>query len=201
MTEWLKQSTAVTIPLGPFLDEDDGKTAETLLTIQKADLRLKKNGGNMAAASADQGASDAGAPHDELGVYDGSLDATDTDTLGRLDIFIHEAGALPVKQSYMIVPANVWDSVFGADKLQVDLVEKSVNVGLTNQEKADVNAEADTALTDYDAPTKAELDAAEAAIIAGPVTVDDSTPLNANVQQINDVNLVGDGNVTPWGPA
>ena len=44
---WLKQNTAITIKLGPFVDEDDGKTAETGLTIEQADVRLSKNGGNM----------------------------------------------------------------------------------------------------------------------------------------------------------
>lgn len=41
---------------------------------------------------------------------------------------------------------------------------------LATQAKAEVNAEADTALSDYDAPTKAELDAAQAAIIAAVPT-------------------------------
>ena len=45
---FLKQSTAVTVKIGPFVDEDDGKTAETGLTISQADVRLTKNGGNMA---------------------------------------------------------------------------------------------------------------------------------------------------------
>lgn len=122
--DYLKQSTAVTVKLGPFVDADDGSTAETALTIQKADLRLSKNGGNMAAASADQGTSDAGAPHDELGVYDGTLDVTDTNTLGRLRVDIKKAGALPYWKEWTVLPANVYDSmVAGSDKLQVDAVE------------------------------------------------------------------------------
>ena len=44
---YLKQSTAVDVILGPFVDEDDGKTAETGLTIAQADVRLSKNGANM----------------------------------------------------------------------------------------------------------------------------------------------------------
>jgi len=123
MTQWLKQSTAVTVKWGPFVDSGDGSTPEAGLTIQKADVRLAKNGGNYAAASADQGAADAGASYDENGDYDGSLDDTDTGTLGRLRVSIIEAGALPVWHEYMIVPANVWDSLFGADKLQVHAAE------------------------------------------------------------------------------
>lgn len=125
MTEWLKKSTAVTIKLGPFLGDTDAKTAETGLTIQKADVRLSANGANMGAANADQGAGDAGADHDELGYYDISLDTTDTTNLGRLQVMVHKAGALPVWATYMVVPANVWDSMFGADYLQTDMTQVS----------------------------------------------------------------------------
>lgn len=121
---WLKQSTSATIKLGPFVDSTDGVTAETALTIQKADVRLSKNGGDMAAASADQGASDAGAAHDELGYYDISLNATDTGTLGRLRVMVSESGALPVWRDFLVVPANVYDSlVAGSDTLQGDVTQ------------------------------------------------------------------------------
>ena len=45
MPAWLKQSTAVDIALGPFVDSADGFTAETALTLSQADIRLKKNNG------------------------------------------------------------------------------------------------------------------------------------------------------------
>lgn len=142
MTQWLKQSTATTVKMGPFVDSGDGTTAETGLTIQKADVRLSKNGGNYAAANADQGTSDAGAAHDELGDYDISLDATDTNTLGRLRVIIKESGALAVWADFMVVPANVWDSLFGADKLQVDV---------TQVEGSDATSEIASAVWDEDA--------------------------------------------------
>lgn len=100
---WLKQSTAATIKLGPFLDDADGKTAETALTIAQADIRLSKNGGDIAQTN-----NAAGATHDELGYYDVPLDTTDTNTLGRLKVAVSESGALPVWQDFMVVPANVW---------------------------------------------------------------------------------------------
>ena len=40
MAQWIKQSTASTIKLGPFLDDTDGKTPETGLTISQADIRI-----------------------------------------------------------------------------------------------------------------------------------------------------------------
>ena len=48
MSRELRQSTAVTVKFGPMVDEDDGKTAETALTIEDTDIYLSKNGGTMA---------------------------------------------------------------------------------------------------------------------------------------------------------
>jgi len=112
-------------------------TAEDGLTIQKADVRLSKNGGNMAAAAADQGESDAGAAHDELGYYDISLGTGDTDTLGRLKVMVSESGALPVWAEYEVVPANVFDSIVaGTDKLDTNAAE----LGGTAQTGRDIGA-------------------------------------------------------------
>lgn len=120
MDGFLKQSTAVTVKIGAFIDQTDGFTAETGLTISQADVRLSKNGGNMAQKN------DATAcTHDELGMYDCPLNATDTDTLGILKLNVHESGALPVWHTFMVMPANVYDSLFSTDKLQVDAVEVS----------------------------------------------------------------------------
>lgn len=108
MALFLKQSTAVDIGLGPFLDDTDGKTAETALTITQPDIRLKKNGGAWAQKNAAQTLS-----HEEAGWYAVSLDSTDTNTLGVLIVAIHETGALPVWEKFQVVPANVYDSLVG----------------------------------------------------------------------------------------
>ena len=113
---WLRQSTAVTLLIGPFVDEADGKTAEIALTIAQADVRLSKNGGNMA-----QKGDATSCTHDEIGYYTCPVSTTDTDTLGILKVMVHKTGALPVWHEYMVVPANVWDSMFGADMLKVDV--------------------------------------------------------------------------------
>jgi hypothetical protein len=114
----LKQSTAVTVKIGPFIDDTDGKTAETGLTLSQADIRLSKNGGDIAQKN-----ESSAATHDELGYYNCALDTTDTETLGRLQLAVHESGALPVWHEFMICPANVWDSLFGEDRLQVHAAE------------------------------------------------------------------------------
>lgn len=117
---WLKQSTAVTVKMGPFLDSTDGNTAETGLTLTQADIRLSKNGGNMAQKN-----DASAATHDELGYYDCDLDATDTGTLGRLKLMVHESGALPVWHEYMVVTANFYDTMCSTDHLDVNAIEIS----------------------------------------------------------------------------
>ena len=155
MTQLLKQSTAATIKIGPFVDSTDGVTAETGLTISQADIRLSKNGGAFAQTN-----NATGATHDENGYYGVPLDTTDTNTLGRLRVAVNESGALPVWQDFMVVNANVYDSLIGgSDNLQVDAVQIEGS-DATDQ----INAAADTALTDYDPPTKAELDSGLAAL-------------------------------------
>lgn len=137
--QFLKQSTAVTLKLGPFVDEDDGKTAETGLTISQADVRLSKNGGNMAQKN-----ESTSCTHDEIGFYDCPLDTTDTGTLGRLLVAVHETGALPVWAEYMVLPANTYDSlVSGSDYLQADAVQVE-GADATDQ----INAACDTAISD-----------------------------------------------------
>ncbi len=119
MTTWLKQSTATDVELGPFVDDTDGKTAETGLTISQADCQLIKNGG--AAAQKNDATS---ASHLAGGHYKVPLNTTDTNTLGRLRLYVNESGALPVWRDFMVLPANIYDSlVGGSDYLDVNTVQ------------------------------------------------------------------------------
>jgi hypothetical protein len=115
MDGWLKQSTAISMRIGPFLDETTGKDAETGLTISQADVRLSKAGGDFAQKN-----EATSCTHDEIGYYICPLNTTDTDTLGLLKLAVHESGALPVWHTFMVLSANVYDSlVAGSDKLTV----------------------------------------------------------------------------------
>ena len=118
MAQWLKQSTQITVKIGPFVDSTDGNTVEGGLTLTQPDIRLSKNGAAFAQKNAAQTLT-----HDENGYYGLTLDTTDTATLGRLTVHVHETGALPVWHEFMVVPANVWDSFFASDALQVHAVE------------------------------------------------------------------------------
>jgi len=119
----LKQSTAATIKLGPFIDDTDGKTAETALSIAQADVRLSKNGGDFAKKN-----STTSTTHDENGYYDISLNATDTGTLGRLRVAVSKSGALPVWQDFLVVTANVYDTLCSTDSLDVNVTSLADDV-------------------------------------------------------------------------
>jgi hypothetical protein len=128
---YLRQSTASQeIPLGYFVDSTDGNTEKTTLTIANTDIKLWKNGATTLANK-----NSGGATHISNGIYYAALDATDTDTLGPLVIFVHVSGSLTVRLECCVLAANVYDSLIGgADNLQVDTVQ----VGGTAQTAGDL---------------------------------------------------------------
>lgn len=108
MTQYLRQSTAATLKIGPFVD--DTGAALTSLTLSQGDIRLSKNGGNYAQKN-----ESTSCTHDELGDYDCPIDTTDTNTLGRLKLLVGESGALLVWHEYTIIPADIYDTMFTAN--------------------------------------------------------------------------------------
>lgn len=108
----LRQSDAMELKLGPFVDSTDGNTDETGLTISQADVQIAK-----CAAAGDCGAfaqkNDAGScAHDAIGIYECDFNATDTDTVGILEIAVHESGALPVFKTCAVVETAIYDSLY-----------------------------------------------------------------------------------------
>jgi hypothetical protein len=101
----LRQSTATTIVLGPFVAASDGVTAQTALTIAQADVRLSKAAGAFAQKNNSTSCS-----HMENGNYSCPLSATDSDTLGPLRVHVAKSGALPVWEECLVVPAAVYDA-------------------------------------------------------------------------------------------
>lgn len=102
---WLRQSTASQqVLLGPFLDDTDGKTAETGLTIANTDIKVWKAGG-----TSESNKNSGGATHIASGRYYTVLDATDTDTAGSLELNVHVAGALPVKVRCLVMQSDAYD--------------------------------------------------------------------------------------------
>ena len=118
MAIWLKKDTATTIVVGPLVDSATAANEEAL-TISSGEVLLWKQGGTSFGAKNEATA----ATHRSYGMYTVPLDATDTNTLGQLIVGVYESGILTARHDFEVVPANVWDSHYGADKLQVDTVE------------------------------------------------------------------------------
>ena len=103
----LRQSTAVDVLIGPFVDNANGYTSEEAETPA---VLLSKNGQALAAKN------DADVPtHDDAGYYNCELDATDTGTVGTLVLIVEaSASALPVRHEFQVVEEVVFDALFAA---------------------------------------------------------------------------------------
>lgn len=125
MSNFLKQSTSVVISFGPFLDKTDGVTEETglvsALDHASTGIKLSKNGGALTIRHATVTAT----TYDAYGMYRVTLDTTDTNSLGTLRVAFNEAATcLPVWQDFMVLPANIYDSlVGGSDLLDVSVTQ------------------------------------------------------------------------------
>jgi hypothetical protein len=154
---FLRQSTAVDLALGPFLDATDGITPETALSIVQASVRLKKNNGAWAQIN------DATtATHEENGWYEKEFDATDCNTLGILLVSVQMSGAVPVWHEFMVIPAIVYDSfILGTEFMPIDPHKQkfAVAAGNLTTKKPD-----GTTSTDY-SPKPVTSDAAALPII------------------------------------
>ena len=127
--------------LGPFVDDADGKTTEESLTLTQSDLQLSKNGGTAAQKN-----DSTSATHRYGGNYSVPLNATDTGTLGSLTLMCKKTGALPVKADFMIVTANVYDTMFSTDKLDVEVSVNNDKTGYSLTQSFPANF-ADLAIT------------------------------------------------------
>lgn len=113
----LKQSTnGQVISLGQFVDPAALGTTMGALTIANTDIKLLK-WGSTSFVNKNSG----GATVISSGVYQTTLDSTDTNTLGNMSVFCTMAGAVPVRVECVVYAANIYDSIIAAtDLLQVD---------------------------------------------------------------------------------
>ena len=123
----LRQSTATAVVIGPFLDDSDGYTPLTSVTVASIDADLYKHSnahprtGTGLTITASGGSNDCS--HIANGYYSLELTATDVGTLGTLRLTLNYSGALPLWHDFEVVTQNYWDSKYGSDYLQVDAVQ------------------------------------------------------------------------------
>ncbi len=101
---YLRQSTTKTVRLGPALDKTDGVTEETALSPT---VEVSKDGGAFAARN-----SATAVTHDSNGWYAVELNATDTNTVGRLVVKFDDAAThLPVWHEFCVLEEEVYDDL------------------------------------------------------------------------------------------
>lgn len=122
----LKQSTSVTIVIGPFTKPSSGDP-NTALVLRDDDIHLSKNG---AAFGVKNDTTDPA--HMDAGMFSCVLNATDTGTLGTLTLICIDPNVDSTDVNDLFTPlylsvvtANYWDSKYGADTRQVDVTQWS----------------------------------------------------------------------------
>lgn len=134
--QYLKADTAATILIGPFVDKGDGVTPETGITLGVADhAELMKHGGTTFV---DLTSDSRTFTHKEGGWYTLALGIDDTDTEGRLTVLIMDTDVcLPVWKDFMVVNANVYDSLFAVAATDYLKVKDNEGNTLANESKQD----------------------------------------------------------------
>ncbi len=121
MPGFLRQATASqSRALGPFISSSDFVTPETGLTINATDIKLVVNG----AASANKNS--GGGTHRVNGVYGVTFDATDTATVGEMEVSVLVSGALIVFDKFFVVEGAVYDAQY-ADAAPGYVIDQPVN--------------------------------------------------------------------------
>ncbi len=196
MAGFLRQATASqSRAIGPFLDDTDFKTPETGLSIANTDIKLVVNGG----ASADKNS--GGGTHRVNGVYGVTFDATDSATVGELEVSVLVSGALIVFDKFTVLEEAVYDALFAASApgyLQPTVAARTLDVTATGAAGIDWgNIENPTTAVNLSA-TNIDVDQVVASVsgavgsvtgAVGSVTAN----VNADMKKINGVTVQGAG--------
>lgn len=104
---FLRQSTSTTVKVGPIASSTDG-SKQGALTLVAGDVKIAKAGGAISARN------DTSAPAADstTGYYDATLNATDTNTAGRLSVVFEKSGSLLRRHDFMVLPAVIYDAWF-----------------------------------------------------------------------------------------
>lgn len=105
----LRRATPTVLLLGPFLDASDGATPLEGLSIPASAVLLSKGGGALAAKAEASACSDVGD-----GMYLAPLGTSDLSDEGHLSVCVSPAGAIPIRQTYMVLSQAAYDQVFAS---------------------------------------------------------------------------------------
>jgi len=174
---FLKQNTATRVTVGPFIAVANGTTPLTAITATSEHLNLVVDDAGVPTLVLDATATASGGNNDlvfitgsNAGFCDLELTAAQTNYVGRAMLSInYVTDHLPVFHEFMIVPANVYDSLFGTDLLDVSVVQNAGTAitsaaGIQEVKVASIAANAITA-------TSINADAITDAKVASDVTI------------------------------
>ena len=180
---YLRQSTSQVIRIGPFLDSTDGVTPETGLSLANTDVKLSKDGATFANKNSGGLTADGA-----NGWYSGTLDTTDTATIGILKVEVTKTGSLPVWEAFFVLEEAIYDALFATSSLGY--------AGIT--ELAAVDTVVDSILVDTGTTLPASLSTIDTNVDA--ILVDTGTTLPASLGIIDtnvDAILVDTGTTLP----
>ncbi len=129
---YLRTNTAARITVGPFFDKTDGVTPETAITVTACKLTFMVDDANVPTLVLDTNPTASGGANDmvhvtgdDAGFYDLELAAANVNYLGRAMVAITDASVhCPVFHEFMIIPANIYDSmILGTDLFDVSVTQ------------------------------------------------------------------------------
>jgi hypothetical protein len=127
----LRQSTAATVSVGPFLDIADGITPITNLTDESASSWLAKNGAGAAITATSW-------VHDGNGHYAVGLSTTHTNTAGQLRLsFSSPSVHCPVFEDFLVLTQKAWDAKYGSGAVDANVTQ--IDGQATNGNNATLN--------------------------------------------------------------
>ena len=185
---FLRQSTAYTFRMGPFLDATDGVTPETSgLDLEDEHIRISKDGANFIDK-----ADTTTATHDEFGYWLCVLGTTDTNTCGELLVAANPSGALAVFKTFFVVEEAIYDALFApsADLItKVDAIDTVVDAilvdtGTTLEGKIDtIDGIVDAILVDTGTTLDGKINTIDG--IVDSILVDTGTTLDGKLDTID----------------
>lgn len=129
--QYLRQNTQQYITVGPFIDKSDGITTKDDVTAtniayvvtastQDTNATTHASGTCSATSTNDYGLAAIG----HAGLYDFRVAAAACNFVGTGKIgLIYATSYLPVWEDIIVLPANVWDALFGKDLLDVNFAQ------------------------------------------------------------------------------
>lgn len=119
MARPLREDSTQVVQLGPFFDIDDPKIFVASLTLANSDIKLSKaaNPGTFVNKNSGGG---SGISNGCVSVTFNSSDLSDP---GPLLVVVKVATTAAYWESFEVYPQQVFDSLFGTDRLQVDVKE------------------------------------------------------------------------------